>query len=147
MVITFPTNTAEIIDQMRGAIGRDVTFNMVTYSGCSACGYDPQANASINSYCPICSGLYYIPSYSGITVSGHITWKNADIVDWSSAGKYFEGDCRLQIKYTLNTLDMVKEASNVTVDDKLMRIDEYSLRGVKVLNRIVIQLSEEERDA
>jgi len=65
----------EVIDAIRGAIGRDVTFNIVASStGCPDCSLDPVTNTSTDSFCQTCDGKYWIPVYSGVVVSGHITY-------------------------------------------------------------------------
>jgi len=146
MAITFPTNTEETIDAIRGVIGRDVTFYLVDYTTCSSCSLDTLTNTSTDSFCPTCSGVYYIPVPSGVTISGHVTWGNTDQLMWAPGGQVFDGDCRIQIKYTLNNLDTVKNCEYVEADNIRLRVDKHILRGVKDLNRIIILLSEEERE-
>ena len=65
---------------------------------------------------------------------------------WAPGGQVFDGDCRIQIKYTLNNLDTVKNCEYVEADNIRLRVDKHILRGVKDLNRIIILLSEEERE-
>jgi len=144
MSITFPTNTEDIIDEIRVAIGRDVDFYQLVSTECTECSLDPITDTSTNSFCPTCSGLYYINTVSGTTISGHVTWGNVDTLGWFPGGQVFDGDCRVQIKYTLDNLSTVKNSEYMVVDDIQLRIDDYALRGVKVLNRIVISASQEE---
>jgi len=144
MSITFPTNTEDIIDEIRVAIGRDVDFYQLVYTECTECSLDPITDTSTNSFCTTCSGLYYINTVSGTTISGHVTWGNVDTLGWFPGGQVFDGDCRVQIKYTLDNLSTVKNSEYMVVDDIQLRIDDYALRGVKVLNRIVISASQEE---
>ena len=145
MSITFPTNTEDIIDEIRVAIGRDVDFYQLVSTECTECSLDPITDTSTNSFCPTCSGLYYINTVSGTTISGHVTWGNVDTLGWFPGGQVFDGDCRVQIKYTLDNLSTVKNSEYMVVDDIQLRIDDYALRGVKNLNRIVITTSQEER--
>jgi hypothetical protein len=133
-----------IIDDIRNLIGRCVYFYVPTTSGCGTCSLDPISNTSVDSYCPVCSGLYYITTYSGYGVQGHITWGNVDNVQWPPGGQYFEGDCRLQIKHTVDNLALVNDADYIVVDSKRMVVDKLAFRGVPDLNRIVIILNEEE---
>jgi len=144
MSITFPTNTEDIIDEIRVAIGRDVDFYQLVSTECTECSLDPITDTSTNSFCTTCSGLYYINTVSGTTISGHVTWGNVDTLGWFPGGQVFDGDCRVQIKYTLDNLSTVKNSEYMVVDDIQLRIDDYALRGVKVLNRIVISASQEE---
>jgi hypothetical protein len=135
-----------IIDDIRNLIGRTSTFYIPTTSGCPTCSLDPLTDTSVNSFCPECSGLYYITTYSGYDLKSHITWGNMDEMAWGPGGQTFEGDCRLQVKYTIDNLDIVKQSDYVMVDNTRMRIDKYAFRVVPELNRIIILSSEEERN-
>jgi hypothetical protein len=146
MSITFPTDTEQIIDEIRTAIGRDVIFYRLYSTDCPTCSLDPISDTSTDSFCPTCSGLYYITTPSGTTVNGHVTWGNMDEMQWPTGGQYFKGDCRLQIKYTLNSLSMVNNTDYIVADSKKFIIDKFALRGVPELNRIVIILNEEDRN-
>ena len=148
MLITFPSNTTEIIDDIRGAIGRPVSFYSISNETvCSAgCILDPVTNTSTNSFCPVCSGNYYIYTYSGVTVSGHVFWNSSDLMNWPSAGFTFEGECRVQIKYTQELLSLVDNTEYVIVDGKKMTIRNKAYRGVPNINRIILYLDQEERD-
>lgn len=148
MLITFPSNTAETIDKIRGAIGRPVTFYSVSNTAvCPAgCVLDPVTDTSTDSFCPVCSGNYYIYTYSGVTVSGHIFWNSSDLLNWPSAGFTFEGECRVQIKYTPIMLNMVDTAKYLVVDGKKMTVRNKAFRGVPSINRIILYLDQEERD-
>lgn len=145
--ITFPSNTKEIIDQMRGAIGRNVTFVVLASStACPSCGYDPITRTSTDSFCETCSGEYWIPIYSGYTVSGHITWGKADILNWQSGGQQFDGDCRVQIEYSTRNIEILDITDHVIVDNKILEIKKKILRGVRELNRILLDLIEREKN-
>lgn len=141
--VSFPDNTEEIIDSIRGAIGRLVTFYMqVSVSGCvaSGCSLDPISRKSTNSFCDTCNGDYFIPVYSGIAISGHVTWQGADLFDWQTGGQLFEGDCRVQIKYTEANENMINASGYVVVDDNTFRIKRKIFRGVPDTNRIIVDL-------
>ena len=146
MEISFPEDTESTIDAIRDAIGRDVNFVTATLSGCttSGCYLDPVTDTSTNSFCPTCSGLYWIPSYTQNAVNAHITWAGADIMGWVAGGQYFDGDCRIQIKYTATNLSLVEDAEYVEVDNKVFTIRSKILRGVQNLNRIILDLIEKE---
>lgn len=141
--ITFPTNTTEVIDDIRGAIGRPVDFySIVSTSGCPICALDPITNTSTDSFCPVCSGAYWLPTYNYTTISGHIMWGQIDKLQWESAGQYYDGDCRIQIKYTLANFDLLDNTEYVMVDGKKMDIRNKELRGVPQINRIILYLIE-----
>ena len=136
-----------IINDIRGLIGRDVTFYIVASSyPCTepGCDLNPVTGDSTNPYCTVCSGYYYIPVMSGVTMSGHITWGGADQMNWVTGGQFFEGDCRLQVEYSPANKSTVRNCKYVIVDDKRMTVRHISYRGVPELNRMVITLDEEE---
>lgn len=135
----------EFLDAVRNAIGREVSFHYVASSvPCSSCNLDPVNNTSTNSFCPVCSGTYWIPVNAVESVLAHITWGKSDTLSWASAGQYFEGDCRIQIKYTQANLNLINNAKYLTVDGKNMRIENKLFRGVQEINRILLDLSEQE---
>lgn len=146
-MISWPSNTKNIIDQIRGAIGRDITFYIVdTETVCPECDIDPVTNTSTNSFCTTCSGLGYIYTYSGVTVSGHITWGFSEMLNWQTGGRLYDGDCRVQIEYTEANLSAVDNCRWVEVDGKIMQVIKKILRGFKEINRILIDLKEKERE-
>ena len=150
MSITFPTNTADVIDEIRGAIGRSITFYVVTVSGCQACTLDPITNTSTDSFCPVFSGVHWIVTLSGAAINAHIIWGNVDSLGWYPGGQTLEGDCRAQIKYTLPNITIVDSVfenqsiygAYIDVDGKHMEIKNKVLRGVPEINRILIDLKE-----
>jgi hypothetical protein len=144
MIVTFPDNTEEIIDSIRGAIGRDVEFVTSTFTECYVCEQDPITGTSLDSFCIYCSGLYFIPVYSSYSVSGHITWGNAEQLNWVTGGQYFDGDARVQIKYTSEALTVLDQLDHVVIDNKTFKEKSRIYRGVPELNRILIDLVEEE---
>jgi len=147
--IVWPTNTKTIIDNIRGAIGRTVDFYVVASSiACPVCDLDPITNTSTDSFCPVCSGVHWIPVWSSASISGHVTWGKLDIMKWESGGQYFNGDVRVQIEYTPENLTIVDDAEEdgyVIVDGKTMTIRSRILRGVQTINRILIDLIEKEK--
>lgn len=145
MVITFPSDTEDTIDEIRNAIGRNVNFVTVSAIACvaSGCFLDPITNTGTNSFCTSCSGLYWIPRESIYTVKAHITFGDADITNWSVGGQHFDGDCRVQVKLTdAITAVLALDVERVEVDDKNFEIKSKIYRGVPDLNRILIDLIE-----
>jgi len=144
--IIFPSNTREIINAIRGAIGRIVYFTYVASSAsCTTCVLDPVTGTSTDSFCPECSGLYWIPIWSSMPISGHVTWGKHDVLKWESVGQYFDGDCRVQIEYTPENVvivDNTQKTGYVKVDGKELEIKSRIFRGVKELNRILVNLIE-----
>jgi hypothetical protein len=144
--VIWPDSTKQVIDSIRGAIGRDVEFFVVASSiACGVCSLDSITGHSTDSFCPICSGIYWIPVYSGCVVSGHISWAGADFQNWYSGGYQFDGDVRVQIEFTIANLDIVDRSVYVHVDNKVMEIKNFILRGVQSINRILIDMIEKEK--
>jgi hypothetical protein len=144
MPIMWPTGTKDVIDEIREAVGRGVTFIIRHEEDCPVCSIDPVTGNSTNPFCATCSGLGYIPTYSGYNLTAHITWGQADIMSWISAGQYVEGDCRIQIEYTPEHVTVVDTAHRVIVDGKYLKVKKRILRGVDSINRIILDLEEEE---
>jgi len=134
-----------IIDDIRGQIGRDVDFYVPTLSGCNVCTLDPVTNTSTDSLCSGCQGNYWIKTYTTTTITGHITWGNADLLDWRTGGQMFEGDCRIQVKYTLAITNLVDNADYLRADGKILEVKSKIFRGVPTLNRILIDCIEKEK--
>jgi len=146
MTISFPDDTENTIDAIRNAIGRYVTFVTVSATACTAsgCGLDPVTNTSTNSFCTTCSGLYWIPNLSTYVVKAHVTWGNADQLNWVTGGQFFEGDCRIQVKYTPELLAEIERTDHVLVDNKKFEMQSKIYRGVPEINRVLIDLVEME---
>lgn len=144
-MITFPNDTVDIIDQIRNAIGRPIVFQVIS-SGlvCPTCGVNPFTNTAIDPFCVTCSGVGYIYSYSYVTVTGHVTWGHNDLPNWVTGGQYFTGDCLVQIKFTEDNQSMIEKTKYVYVDNVRMRITSKILRGVPGINRILLDLKQED---
>ena len=128
------------INQLRDAIGRLVYFyHQIGVSGCYACSLDPTTNLSTDSFCPVCSGLYWIPLYSTTEIVAHVTWgKKAFEEEFIPEGKDYKGLVRVQIEYLPETREMVEKTKFLFVDDVKTQIFGYDFRGFPEPNRIVI---------
>lgn len=147
MNITFPTDTKEKIDAIRGAIGRPTYWYIVdTETACPYCTRDPVTNLSTDSFCTTCSGEYWIKTYTVTTISGLVTWGFSEQLGWKTGGQLMEGDCRVQIEYTLENVTIVDDAVKILVDGKEMRVIKKILRGVPSINRILVDLDESEKE-
>lgn len=144
MNIVFPNDTEDTIDAIRGAIGRTVTFVTITLTTCDVCELDPVTNTSLDSFCIYCSGLYWMPASSGYNVIAHITWGNADQLNWVTGGQLIDGDCRVQVKYTSELITELNRTDYIIVDEKNFEINSKIYRGVPELNRVLIDLIEKE---
>jgi len=144
--IIWPTaDEVEIVDAIRGAIGRNVDFHYIeTVSGCPVCDYDPVNDASTDAFCTTCSGEYWIPIYESTTLSGHISWGYSEQLGWVTAGQMDDGICRVQIKYSPDNEIIVDKTKWMIVDERTMTIKKKIVRGVQGINRILIDLEEKE---
>jgi hypothetical protein len=145
-VATWPTEFEKnVVDSIRDAIGREIIWYIVASSTpCPDCSLDTVTNTSTDSFCPTCSGDYWINVYSGVPVSGHVTWGYSEQLGWVTGGQLDEGECRVQIAYNVDNLSTVDNAKWVEVDGKTMQIVNKKLRGVKEINRILVDLMEKE---
>jgi hypothetical protein len=144
MAITFPSNTRQIINEIRDAIGRPCEFNVITLNECTAsgCSLNPVTGDSTNPFCSICGGEYYYETYSGVIISGHVTWKPSDMMQWYPGGQHFDGDVRIQVEYTIANLNIIDQTDHVVVDGKVVEIKKYTPRGFQDLNRILLDCKE-----
>lgn len=145
--IAFPNNTTEVIDNIRSTIGRQVTiYRLVSGIACSGCGLDPVTNLSLDSFCSICDGNYWINTTSGIAVTGRILHGGLDRPIWEPGGLIVAGETQLRIKYTPVNKDAVDNMQYCVIDSKKFILKEFEYRGVPDVNRIVITLEEKEKD-
>lgn len=141
----YPSNTREQIEEIIGKIGRDVSFYYVYSSqACPDCSLDPITNTSIDSFCHTCSGEYWIPAYSGVTMSAHITWKYDFGLEYPTGGKVLIGDARVKVLYTSERENIIKASSYLVVDNKTMDIEKVTILGAPAVNRIIVDVKERE---
>jgi hypothetical protein len=143
--ILWPTQFEnQLISDIRNAIGREITFYVVASSiPCPICVLDPITDTSTDSFCEICSGSYWIPQYSGVSLNAHITWGGTDQLQWQTGGQLFDGDCRVQIEYTPENVLVVESSKWLVVDGKRLAQSKIHLRGVQSLNRILVDCIED----
>jgi hypothetical protein len=149
MKLTWPSvqTRHDFLEATISAIGRPVTFIVTTSSTvCPTCSFNPVTKLSTNPFCVTCSGNYYLPLYSGISVSGHVTWKQSEGLTWYTGGQQFTGDCRVRINYTVENLTILENTKEVIVDHRTMQVDHVNLLGAPEVNRIVISLMEKEKE-
>lgn len=146
-MVTWPSNTKEIIDEIRETIGRPIEI-FVTVSGelCPICTLDPIKNKSVNPFCPVCSGVGYLNTVSGYETLAHIRWGRVNDDVFYPGARIVTGDCKATIEYTEEALDVVDNSIYVIADHVKLYIDSYDLRGVQPVNRIVLDLVQNPRD-
>jgi hypothetical protein len=147
MIISYPSNTRSVIESIISAIGRNVTFYTATVSGCTAsgCGLDPVTDTSINSFCLNCSGLYWIPIYSGYDIKAHVTWKFSEETAFNTGGMTFLGDGIVKVMYSGPYMEVINNTEYMAVDGKQVDIQRVTLLGVPSINRIVIDFKEKSK--
>jgi hypothetical protein len=142
----FPENTRETIEEIINMIGRDVTFyGVVSLSGCYACNLDPVAGTSTNSFCPVCSGDYWIPTYSGATLTAHITYGQVDNNNWQTGGIINDGSVTAKVMHSGWVEEWINQTEYVVLDDREYDVVNVDIRGVQPINRILVKLKEKER--
>lgn len=145
--IYWPSNTKEIIDEIRETIGRPIEI-FVTVSGdvCPSCTLDPLRNKSVNPFCPVCSGDGYLNTISGFETVAHVRWGRVNDNTFYPGARIVTGDCTAAIEYTDAAREAVDNAVYVVADNIKLYIDSYDLRGVQPINRIVLGLVQNPRD-
>lgn len=151
MKIVWPTESQrmDFLHALESGVWREVEFiELLSVSGCPnpQCSLNPVTDTSTNSFCPICSGLYWIPFYSGYDINAHVTWRESEQLNWYSAGQQFVGDVNVKIIYTDETYDMVRNTKHVLVDDREMEITKVTLLGAPTINRILVALIEVDKE-
>jgi hypothetical protein len=61
---------------------------------------------------------------------------------WVAGGQLTQYSCRVQVEYTPANILAVDGSSYVEVDGKKLKVSQKTYRGVKELNRIIIDLNE-----
>ena len=144
MIVNWPLGTSEIIKDIIEEIGRPVTFYTVWSSqACAVCSLDPVTNTSTDSFCPVCSGVYWTPIYSGYTFTAHVNWKFADYNDYTTGGITYLGDCKVKIHLSGIAEQVVNDAEYAIVDSRRTSIEKITILGVPTPNRVIVDLKEE----
>lgn len=146
MLPNFPLNSRDYIQEMIDDIGRPVQFvEIVSVSGCYLCNYDPIAETSTDSFCPVCSGRYWIPTYSGVELQAHVTYGQVDDKTWVTGGIIDNGTVTVKVMYSGGVPDLINNSEYVIVDDRTYDVVSVDVRGVPEVNRILVKLKEKER--
>ncbi len=146
MDIVWPEGTSQIIHDIIQEIGRDVSFYVASLSGCPDCTLDPVTNTSTDSFCPTCSGVYWLKTYTTYTTKAHVTWKYADDLEFTTGGYIFEGDGIIKIPYSGDWPSIADSSEFAVVEDKQVKLGRITLLGVPEINRVIIQFKEIEDD-
>jgi len=140
MTITFPT-TKTIKDSIRSAIGQEVTFviqgDPVACPVCSGLDlYDGVNETSLDPFCGICEGAYFLTTDISSGIVSHVRWRNADQPDMGQTGETFVGDCYITIDIDALTEAQLTKVKEVRVDDRRLQIYRTMKRGAPSRDRV-----------
>lgn len=142
----FPSNTRDYIQEMIDTDGRIVTFySEVSLSGCNLCSLDPISNTSTDSFCPQCSGLYWIPAFSGLELQAHVTYGRVDNKEWQTGGMVNDGTVTAKVMFSGWISDYIDGTDYVILDGRTYDVVDVDERGIPERNRILVKLKERER--
>jgi len=140
MTITFPSTKATK-NAIRNAIGQTVTFVIRgDPSPCPVCSgadlYDGVNEVSLNPYCSVCSGRYWITEdvYSGVIA--HVRWRRRDEPDMTVGGEILEGDCTITIDIDALSADNIVKIKEIRADSRKLQVYRTLYRGVPERDRI-----------
>lgn len=129
------------IDEVRGLIGRTITFHTPTTTPCSLCVasgyYDDISDSTTYFTCPVCDGQYYLNGTTETEVLARIHWSNDEQITATPGGKYFIEDAYAHIEPQY--LDLIEAAQSergfVTIDGRIMTITKVLPQGAPTINR------------
>jgi len=137
-MIEFP-DTKDTKDAIRLVIGRDIDFIFKSFTECSTCSglgyYDEVNQSSLNSFCPVCSGMYWIASESIVTVNSHVRWRAADEPQREVGGETVMGDCIITIASDALTSSQLDNIQEIRVDERNLVPMRIIPRGVPNIDR------------
>lgn len=134
------------IDEVREAIGRNVTFYTSTNAVCPLCaasGYlDPLSGQSYYYQCPTCTGSGYTETVEATIVLARVHWNNDELRTATPGGKYYVGEATLgiDIPYLSLAERTQNEAGKVVVDGHDMQISKILPVGAPIINRYRVVL-------
>lgn len=137
----------QIEEIITNSTGRDVSIFYV-YSS-YACpnpddSYDPINDTSTDSFCPTCSGNWWIDTYSGVTWSGHVTWKYDYKNEFETGGRVFIGDVQAKFMHSDERETILKTPKTyLVIDDITVDIVKLTQLG-NPINRVIVSCKERE---
>lgn len=140
MTIQFPT-TKDTKDAIRRAIGQTVTFIIQgVATPCYVCSgqdlYDSVNELSLDPFCPVCSGNYWITADVESGIVSHVRWRSGDESDYGIAGETLVGDCFITIDVNALSESQIVKVKEITVDGRTLQIYRTVKRGVPTRDRI-----------
>ena len=140
VVISFPT-TKVTKDKIRNAIGHPCIFvikgNATACPTCSgADNFDPVNNTSLDPWCVVCSGAYWLIEDDEVTITGHVRWRSGDEPDYGIAGEVLVGDAFVTIAIDALTESQVTSLKEIRVDSRRVVPFRTIYRGVPTRDRV-----------
>jgi hypothetical protein len=129
------------IDEVRGYIGRNVTFHVPSLTPCTLCVasgyYDPVNDITTFFTCPICAGQYYLPTTTTTEVLARIHWTSDEAITATPGGKFYTGDANIHISpdYLSLAESTQTEKGKVVIDGHDMTILKIIPQGAPTINR------------
>ena len=150
MSIEFP-NTKATKDAIRGAIGQSVTFVIQgDPTPCPVCSglddYDPVNESSMNSFCDVCSGLYWITADTTIDIVSHVKWKTQDQPNMGVAGVTYDCDCTITVDIDDISTSDIDKVQYVIADARKLQVYRTIYKGVPTRDRIRFVLKEWDKE-
>jgi hypothetical protein len=140
MIINFPS-TKDTKDAIRLAIGQMATFVIQgDKTACPTCSganlYDGVNETSLDSFCPVCSGAYWITNDVSSGVLAHVRWGKEDYNNYTSAGEIPTGNCSVTININDLSNEYVSKIKYIIVDNRQVEVTQTVYRGIPTRDRI-----------
>ena len=142
MTIQFPS-TKSLKDSIRQEIGQTATFilanadNKVACPRCLASGYYDEINdASLDVWCPVCSGVYWQSYSEEISAIAHVRWLSSDIMNYGSAGYTLDGDVVVTVSIDDVSDEQAQMVREIVIDNRTVAPNKIMLRGVPTRDRV-----------
>jgi len=140
MTIQFPA-TKNIKNAIRQEIGQTVVFVIQGVPhACTVCSganlYDSVNDTSLDPFCPVCSGRYWLVEDVESGILSHVRWRTGDESDFGIAGATFTGDCTVTIDAESLSEDQIVKIKKIKADNRYLKAFRTIKRGVPTRDRI-----------
>ena len=149
MTIEFPS-TKTTKDAIRDAIGQDVVFIIKgAETACPTCSglslLDHSNQTSMDPFCAVCSGTYYLIPLTESTIKSHVRWvtiasesrfAGGDESDFGVAGELITGTLTITIDIDALTEAEIDNIKEVIVDGRRAEVLRHGYRGLPSRDRV-----------
>lgn len=145
-MITFPS-TKVTKNAIRNAIGQTVYFVIRgDPTPCPTCSglnlYDGVNEVSLDPYCPVCFGTYWLTTDVSSGVVAHVRWRTQDMPDYTIAGSVVGGDCSITVDIDTLSESNIAKIKYVIADSRKLQVYKQVYRGVPSRDRIMFVCKE-----